>query len=216
MTKQSEVGHWWDIDTPGSVYYDADDPLTVTLVRFGLVNNAVHLYEGCGQERVNWVARTTAQRIEKQPSAASTLELAAVFGPFPVTLKRNNTLFRLVFRLGGSIDTAAENATFRVALASGRSAPGSPSRIVDYVDLATTSTTDAWLTGSRTYLENNFEAPYMVAVPSNRSVLDSATVDSLHAFYRIDVFVSCTHVLGGPTVPTARLSGFELREFIGD
>lgn len=217
MTAVSETGSRVLHDDSGTgIKYDADGALSAHVARYAVVNNVLHSYEECGQHRINWCARTTGERITKQPAAANTFELLTSI-PFPATLRFDRTHFRFVWRLGGSIDDAAETATYRLTLSNPRATPSTTSEgDLDSADCSTTSTTDIWVNGLTTLLANvtTKDPAYLVQVPTLQGLTGSLTADALVAFYRLDVWVKVTNA-GGGAIPTARLSGLFLREFHG-
>ena len=217
MTAVSETGETWVFDDSGfGRVYIEHSPLGVNIVRYWIVNNVLHSYEVCGQHRINWVARTTADRITLQPAAADTFELLTSIH-FAGTMRYDGQHFRFIWRLGGSIDDAAETATFRVVLSNPRTAPiGTSDGDLDHEDVTTTSTTDAWLvaTSHKLFAPEYQDLPYAVQIPTVRGLVSTDAVNALAAFYRLDIWVKCTNA-GGGAIPTARLSGLYMREFIG-
>jgi hypothetical protein len=217
VTAVSETGSRVLLKSSGTgIKYDEDGPLSAHVARYAVVNNVLHSYESCGQHRINWWAKTTSERVTLQPTAANTFELLTSI-PFPATLRFDRTHFRFVWRLGGSIDDAAETATFRLVLSNPRTTPSSTSEgDLDHADCSTTSTTDVVINGLTTLLANvsTKDPPYLVQIPTLRGLIGSQTADALVAFYRLDVWVKVTNA-GGGAIPTARLSGLLLREFIG-
>lgn len=216
MTATSELGRYVQFVTSSTARkHDEHSPLSAVVARYSVVNNLLHLRDECAQHRANWVARTTAHRITKQPSAADTFEYMAQIGPFPGTLKPERVPYVFVFRLGGSIDDAAETATFRIVLSHiGRPLSSTADGHLAQADLTTSSTTDAILTPSSDLLTDTSGDLALLTMSTATSSLDAARVDSQHAMYRADVWVKCTNA-GGGAIPTARLSGWLVREYVG-
>lgn len=121
----------------------ADAPLHVT-TRYHVTNNALHVLDQSAQHRVNWVARTAADRVIYTTVAANTSEYVESFGPFLLSVGQNGLGLPLTVRWGGSVQSGA-TASLRVYVLPAADPPAvvsSPYGAFEF--LSVTQTADAW------------------------------------------------------------------------
>lgn len=234
MSSYSEYGGLVDFDT---TRITTDEPVDASTVRDGVVNNAAHLVQSSTQQRVNWVTLDgiTGQFTPGGPLApgqdfgtfipfTSMLPIAC-FGPFPITLGKDNRTSKLVVRLAGAI-AGGSTATFRVRLSpyvaigrTGRDASwwsgpdGAPMEdAVNVLEMTTTSATPAWLTSNPTFVQ--YTSPPGIA-SATQSIVMPRSLGGDPTTARVCLF---TLDVWGATTVNANLPylyGLYAREYLG-
>lgn len=191
----------------------ADRPLTTDMVR-AVADNWHHAYDESTQFRINWAAMDAASpvRITLSPSTADTYELMHSFGPFPWTIRYDGEYMRPVYRLAGSTDNASYTVTFKLCFMLDAQ-PFDHLTALDSVELATASTTDAYLVPTDNYLSPDpaSNSPFSSLREYKTLIAPSGDATASQILQcRADVWVKATNASA-----TGRLAALMIREYIG-
>lgn len=134
--------------------FDELEPYDVSSGRDYLANNVAHLADQAGQVRVNVSTDETNGAIDITNVASVGLSpygRAAVFGPFPLSIRDDGESYRLRVRIRGSTVGGAGTAYYRIVIDQWEKSfdLANLADVTGYhnvKDLSTTSGTDGWIT----------------------------------------------------------------------
>jgi len=220
----STSAHAGRLAAPGS-QFAADEPFRT---RFGrqVVNNALHYADEQAQVRVAWCTMS-GQFLSTETIVSGNVNTQlpiAIFGPFPVSIRADDTPYIFRARIHGSA-SAANSVSFRAALAP-IVGPLDPTLGLAYaraqinaagsnvLTATTSSTTPAWLTAGGSATTRDADD---VIVDGFETLATVSAAGGTARPLSVDVAMMAVHVWASSSTAATqpRLSGLYFAEYIG-